>query len=299
MVPIVLHNPYRSGMSLWLKGNLHTHTTMSDGTGTPAEVIADYERRGYDFLAITDHDLLVPPGAYQGQTRMVLIPGVEVTAEGPHLLHLGAKTAVEPEADRQRVIDTINASGGMAVFNHPNFERSFNHFPQELMESLEGAVGIEVYNGVSERFSGAALASDRWDRLLSKGKWLWGFGTDDLHQPTDIEIAWIVVQADERTPAAILDGIRAGRFYASTGVTIRAVAVHGRTVEIDTEDAQRIRFITGWGGVIRSTVKDHAASWTVPDVPDVLERLKYVRIECYGAGGLVAWTQPIRMEAAK
>jgi hypothetical protein len=166
------------------------------------------------------------------------------------------------------------------------------------MESLEGAIGVEVYNGVSERFSGAALASDRWDRLLSRGKWLWGFATDDLHRPDDIEIAWIVAQAEERTATAIMDGLRHGRFYASTGVTINAVSVSDRTVSIDTADAQRIRFITGWGGVIRATVKDRRASWTVPDVPDVLERLKYVRVECYGEGGLMAWTQPIRIEAA-
>lgn len=297
MPPIVLRNPYRSGQNLWLRGNLHAHTTMSDGVSAPAEVIASYERRGYDFLAITDHDLLIPPQEYQDQTAMVLIPGVEVSASGPHILHLGTKAVVEPDADRQRVIDAINASGGLAIFNHPNFERSFNHFPQELMETLNGAIGIEVYNGLVERYSGAALASDRWDRLLSKEQWLWGFGTDDLHRPEDIAIAWIVVQAEERTADAILDGIRHGRFYASTGVTIKKVTVAGRTVSIETADAQRIRFITGWGGVIRSTVDDHQASWTVPDVPDLLERLKYVRVECYGAGGRMAWTQPIRMEA--
>ena len=39
----------------WYKGNLHTHTTVSDGVRTPEEVIALYREKGYDFLAITDH----------------------------------------------------------------------------------------------------------------------------------------------------------------------------------------------------------------------------------------------------
>jgi hypothetical protein len=39
------------------KGNLHTHSTRSDGTLRPAEVIAAYRARGYDFLALTDHFL--------------------------------------------------------------------------------------------------------------------------------------------------------------------------------------------------------------------------------------------------
>lgn len=295
MSRILLQNPYDNGKGLWLRGNLHTHTTVSDGSRSPAEVIADYERRGYDFLAITDHDKFVAPGEYQAGTSMILIPGVEVTARGPHILQIGAGEVIEPDTDRQRVIDAINAAGGMAIYNHPNWQSHFNHFSQELMEQLEGAIGVEVYNGVIERLEGTSLASDRWDRLLSKGKWVWGFGTDDSHKPGDVEIAWIVVQVQERTAEAILDGIGHGRFYASTGVTIGEIRVEGRMIHISTENAQRIRFITKWG-VILATINDREGGWTVPEEADALERLSYIRIECYGAGGCMAWTQPIRVE---
>ena len=40
----------------FLKGNLHCHTTLSDGTGSPASTIRHYANAGYDFLAITDHE---------------------------------------------------------------------------------------------------------------------------------------------------------------------------------------------------------------------------------------------------
>ena len=40
----------------WLRGNLHAHTTFSDGVKDPAQLIAAYETLGYDFLAITDHE---------------------------------------------------------------------------------------------------------------------------------------------------------------------------------------------------------------------------------------------------
>jgi hypothetical protein len=39
-----------------LRGNLHAHTTFSDGSRSPAALLAEYESRDYDFLAITDHD---------------------------------------------------------------------------------------------------------------------------------------------------------------------------------------------------------------------------------------------------
>src|SRR3954447_23903032 len=37
------------------KGNLHTHSTRSDGKLTPSEVVAAYRAHGYDFLALADH----------------------------------------------------------------------------------------------------------------------------------------------------------------------------------------------------------------------------------------------------
>ena len=65
-----------------LKGNLHTHTTFSDGRLPADEVVARYRELGYDFLAITDHDdriddeywFHIPPG----DDRMLVLAGVEI-----------------------------------------------------------------------------------------------------------------------------------------------------------------------------------------------------------------------------
>ncbi len=51
-------SPPRPDNHRWWKGNLHTHSLWSDGTDFP-EMIADwYQRHGYNFLAITEHDML-------------------------------------------------------------------------------------------------------------------------------------------------------------------------------------------------------------------------------------------------
>ena len=42
---------------MWYKGNLHCHTTDSDGDCTPEEVVKRYKEQGYSFLAITDHNV--------------------------------------------------------------------------------------------------------------------------------------------------------------------------------------------------------------------------------------------------
>ena len=48
--------PFDKPGTFW-KGNLHTHSTNSDGTRTPEEICAIYREAGYDFLALTDHFL--------------------------------------------------------------------------------------------------------------------------------------------------------------------------------------------------------------------------------------------------
>ncbi len=295
MSMIHLLSPYRDEESRWLRGNLHSHTLYSDGERSPEEVIADYQSRSYDFLAISDHDYYVPVDKYQHATPMTLLPSTEVTALGPHILQVGAPVRIEPDADRQRVLDDINAHGGIAILNHPNWEWHFNHFRHELMEDLEGATGLEIYNGVIERLEGSALATDRWDRLLSMGHWLWGFANDDSHKAQDSGVAWNMAQARETSPAAILQAFRLGQFYASTGVFIHDIRVAGMAVDIRTENAQRIRFLTRWGAV-RASFDGESAQWQLPDDPKSAAAWRYVRVECYGSRGQMAWTQPIKIE---
>ncbi len=42
----------------WFKGNLHTHSFWSDGNDFPEMIVAWYKERGYQFLALTDHNIL-------------------------------------------------------------------------------------------------------------------------------------------------------------------------------------------------------------------------------------------------
>jgi len=55
-----IENPY-AGTGQWYKGNIHTHTTESDGELTPNKAALLYESKGYSFLGITDHVSWVIP----------------------------------------------------------------------------------------------------------------------------------------------------------------------------------------------------------------------------------------------
>jgi predicted metal-dependent phosphoesterase TrpH len=63
----------------WYRGNLHTHTTNSDGRLKPVDAVTWYRTHGYDFMVITDHDLLTDVSGMSDEHFLVL-PGVEIHA---------------------------------------------------------------------------------------------------------------------------------------------------------------------------------------------------------------------------
>ena len=79
-----------------MAADLHTHTTASDGTLTPTELVTAAHVRGITLLAVTDHDTTTGVSEAQAvalRLGMQFLPGVELSAEGApgkcHLLGLG------------------------------------------------------------------------------------------------------------------------------------------------------------------------------------------------------------------
>jgi hypothetical protein len=68
---------------MYLKGQLHIHTTYSDGRLTPQQAADLYKRQGYDFIAITDHDHLLKPSYRRAveeiMTDLIVFFGIELT----------------------------------------------------------------------------------------------------------------------------------------------------------------------------------------------------------------------------
>lgn len=289
---IHVDHPYEDVMDgvlggMWLRGNLHLHPRPKD---RPDDVAQWYAAAGYGFLGLTEHDKFysLEDIAEWNHCGMVLIPGNEVTKNGPHILHLDADRQVEPDPDRQKVIDQINGSSGFAIVNHPNLGSDFDGCPLATLQQLTGYVGIEIFNASGFGGMGSAYATDKWDMLLSQGRRLWGFASDDYHHRTDAQRGWIMAFVKQRTREAVLDALRQGRFYASTGVTIDRIAVDGRHIRVEASDADRIVAISDYGRRV-ATSNSHAL-----EVYAGADRT-YVRFECWGGGERQAWTQPFWM----
>ncbi|HZE96443.1 MAG TPA: histidinol-phosphatase [Planctomycetota bacterium] len=63
--PAVAHGPLR-----WYKGNTHTHSLWSDGDAAPEHIADWYKSHGYDFLVLSDHNILL-----QGEKWVKVGPG--------------------------------------------------------------------------------------------------------------------------------------------------------------------------------------------------------------------------------
>lgn len=288
-----LDHPYdRFPGGQWLRGNLHTHTTRSDGDRPIQAVIDDYAARGYDFLMISDHDTLTGDEQYAtcDAQSMLLIPGNEISDNGPHLLHVGAEQRLEPAADRQGVIDAVQASQGFVIVNHPNWQPDFDHCPINLLQQWNGYAGLEIYNGTIGRLAGSPYATNKWDMLLSRGRRVWGYANDDHHLAgVDVGLGWNMTYLTDRSVAAVIEALKHGRFYASTGVLITRIEVSGMRVTLETANADRIIAVGDHGH--RIVTQDGSMMQLV--VP--AESTRYVRFECWGAGEQFAWTQPFEV----
>ena len=232
---------------LWLKGNLHTHTTVSDGRCTPEEVIALYKGKGYDFLAITDHRRSVA----REDPDMTLLTGVEYDYELPseviHIVGVGLERASSPEEDRaalsspQAGLEVIAALKGRAILAHPAW--SLNG--PDTIASLVGIAAAEVYNTVSnppwngERGDSSGIL----DVAAARGFPVPLVASDDAHHyDGDACQSWIWLNAADASRESILEALDAGRFYASRGPRFTRIAWDGGTLRVECTPVERIVF---------------------------------------------------------
>ena len=210
----------------WLKGNTHAHTTRSDGLCPPEQQIRDYIAQGYDFLAITDHNLIDSHrlGAAAG---LCMIPGwerdIRHASDNTRCIHVVGLLPVSPEevpvteARRyevneipdQQLLDEMGAAGQFVILCHPRWSRMT---PAEVV-ALTGFDAVEVFNTGCERLMHAGHAGLYWDALLEEGRRVWGIACDDTHGKTsrsDRFGGWVMVRSEDCTPGAILAALKRG-----------------------------------------------------------------------------------------
>ena len=203
----------------WYRGELHCHTHHSDGDSSPQALVKRAEALGLDFLAITDHNTLSHQVELaDAQTRLMLIPGVEVTTYRGHWNLWGAGPwidfRVQSAADMQAAVDAALQAGYLISCNHP---RPFG--PEWAYPEVQGFHCIEVWNGPWPLMNEAALAY--WEAQLRRGRRCTAVGGSDCHflareHPAELGSPTTFVYCPgSPSPAKLLDGLREGHAFIS------------------------------------------------------------------------------------
>jgi hypothetical protein len=287
-------NPYKNRKGAWLKGNLHTHS----GEGmTQDEIFSTYGKLGYDFICISDHRKLTLPKPPKGN-RILVLPGFEwnsKTGDHMNMISFDCPTLVRSAAsqDTEKVLKSLKKKPVLVVMNHPNWREPPHYSRETLYERSLSCEGLEIYNGLVDFGAGAALATEKWDYLLSRRRMVLGFANDDAHSLKHIGQAWNVVRAASRTPRAIFKALREGNFYCSTGATFDDIRREGTRITVSSPDAQEIWAIGEWGARMEKVLSNRM-EFDFATVQSA--HAKYVRFVAFGKGAAMAWTQPFLKE---
>jgi hypothetical protein len=296
----------------WYKGNTHTHTTESDGDSTPDVVTRWYREHGYQFLVLSDHNVLTSVDALNAlhgkDDQFLLIKGEEVTdsfRDKPvHINGLDVEAKVDPQKGSslldvlQRNVDAIRLARGVPHINHPNFRWAFSSDELRLVRSTRL---LEIFNGHPQVNNvgggGVPGLEEVWDAVLSAGTLMYGIAVDEAHTSTPPGTravggrgcGWVWGGAARRAARTLLEALEAGQFYSSTGVELTDYAVNSRsmvvTVKKDAWSKYRIQFIGKGGRVVQESL-DSPAEYVFRGDEG------YVRAKVIESNGRVAWCQP-------
>lgn len=163
-------------------------------------------------------------------------------------------------AQRERTGEPI-----LVHLNHPNF--GWGITAEDLMR-VRGENFFEVYNGhPGVRNSGDddhASTERMWDIMLTRRiaeldmPLMYGLATDDGHSYHNIPSrasepgrGWVMVLADELTPRALIAALEAGRFYASSGVTLERITAADDRLEVVVQQEANVEYTIDFIGTRR------------------------------------------------
>ncbi len=234
----------------WFCGDLHSHTIHSDGDLTVEDRVRGAVERGLDFLAITDHNTISHHReADRWPAGITAIRGSEVTTFHGHMNVFGLATAIDWRGDRRGggpvgIVEQAHRQGALVSINHPS---AFGDpwcvgchwdFARVDYSTLDA---MEVWNGrwaIPETDNAGGLAL--WTDLLDAGIRLTGISGTDSHSAEEdayIALPRTCVWSADGSEAAILEGIREGRVFLSSGprISFAARGADGREATLPGE----------------------------------------------------------------
>jgi hypothetical protein len=305
--------PFSTPGRFW-RGNLHTHSNLSDGAMTPDQVVEAYKSAGYDFLQLSEHFLerfhwpLADTRRLRANNFTTLI-GAELHAMSTsvgelwHIVAAGLPLDFPAPTENEtgpQLAERARAAGAFVAIAHP----AWSQLNIEDGRALAAAHAVEIYN------HGCAVECDRGDgfylldQLLNEGRRLNAIATDDAHfrhGDYDAFGGFVMVKSETLEPEAILSGLKAGAFYSSQGPRIHDVAVTKSEVHVECSPVDSVAIVTGTSrGLTRVGRAVTQATFDVANTAKLswseVDPEPWFRIVVIDGAGKKAWTNPIWLD---
>ena len=226
----------------YYKANLHCHTTISDGKMAPEEIKRHYQERGYQVLAITDHDRYGNHSELCDENFVAIAAlETEINQAGDmswnyrRTWHMnwydtcperdaGIKKALTCPSEAYESLDQVNAYvkkmtelGFLGCYNHPYWSLQ----TCDEYTKLKGMWGMEIYNHGCEMGGLYGYHPQAYDEMLRSGQRLFCVAADDNHNSMaqdgglyDSFGGYVMIGAVSLTYGGIMDALKKGHFYS-------------------------------------------------------------------------------------
>ncbi len=296
---------------------------FTSGTETPENLVKLYLALGYDVPAISNYHQILPRESLESVLREVETEGFgRMIGELPQYLR-NKVTHPERNLRKERPVhvpcyehgygltqqhQTVLGAASVDWFEYPLFQLAANK--QHVLDRLKRGAPLVVLNHATKGvgyspadfrrlggYDALEIASKNitakdgtrfWDEALSAGHAVFGVAADDGHRQYKIKhsaMGWVEIDGRERTTPAVLDALRAGRFYsvwaerATPGTEVESVRIEEGRLRVKlTNDADELRAI-GQDGEVRQVSRNQPGIEYVIRADD-----PYLRVEVDSAG---------------
>jgi hypothetical protein len=251
------HSPFSTPGRFW-RGNLRSHSTLSDGALKPEDVVEAYKSAGYDFLQLSEHFLgrfdwpivdtrKLRSNDFHHADRSRGSRHGDSAGEYWHILATGLALNfphAEPDETGPMLATRAREACAFVTIAHP----SWSQLTIEDDRSIAAAHAIEIYNRtcavVTDRGEGFYLL----DQLCNEHRRLTAVAGDDAYfHSGDLDAfgGYVMVKSETLDPEALLDALKAGEFYSSQGPRIHDIEITPSEVGIECSPVNAIAILTG------------------------------------------------------
>lgn len=314
-----------------LKGNIHMHTTRSDGKLSPEEAIGKYRDAGYDFVMMSDHEIYWDSDAYDTDDFLVLggtetsilmnkqynwplnhyrrdldntrnqhtymhyncIKDYAIEDKGQYFKH---DEHVPQMTDRgidswNEQVNIMRERGNIVILNHPHWSR----LAPEMMLASQNITAFEVWNSGDVNVCGGHTDEEIWDYCLTRGKKMLAVAADDSHKYTiDFHAGFTMVHCTEFSKAAICRAFKEGKFYASCGPIVHDMRIEDGILKMQFSPVRHVKVVGYDPNGFNKLYEDGQLFDSLEW--EINTNMLYFRVELIDENGNKAWMQPIFVE---